>query len=398
MRFMACFPLVTLLGCSSSVISSTADTGAASDTPALDAPAVDAPAVDRPPADRVDVPTSPVDVPSIDVPAVDIPLVVDASIDRPATDVADVADVIAPIDHFFVDAPDAPCAAPLFACGAACVDRQTDPRNCGACGNTCTAGGTCRNGSCLPCGGCAAGNVCCGAVCVNLQSDQNNCGLCGSVCAPGRPCLAGTCIADDCPGGGFCSGVCRRFDTDPAHCGACNQPCCAGNSCSAGTCVPGCAPGMTACPGSSSSCRGGICVDTRSDPAHCGSCTTACGAGETCVSGACRGSGFMALAPCNLASDYVTGSTVRFGGASGSAYSPRCLTVRVNDTVAWEGDFGSHPRSPSTRGTTTNPIARVTSGTSGAVRFTRAGFFPYFCEFHGDNAGAGMAGVVQVIE
>ncbi len=106
----------------------------------------------------------------------------------------------------------------------------------------------------------------------------------------------------------------------------------------------------------------------------------------------------MALAPCGAPGDYVSGSTVRFGGATGSAYSPRCLTVRVNDTVTWEGDLGGHPRSPSTRGTTMNPITRVASGTSSAVRFTRAGFFPYFCEFHGNDAGAGMAGVVQVIE
>lgn len=106
----------------------------------------------------------------------------------------------------------------------------------------------------------------------------------------------------------------------------------------------------------------------------------------------------MALAPCNVAGDYTMASTVRFGGATGSAYSPRCVTVRVGDTVTWEGDFGGHPRSPSTRGTSMSPITRVASGTSAAVRFTRAGFYPYFCEFHGSDAGAGMAGVVQVIE
>src|SRR5690242_13429148 len=36
-------------------------------------------------------------------------------------------------------APDAPCAGTM--CGAACVDLQTDPMHCGACGSVCA--GTC---------------------------------------------------------------------------------------------------------------------------------------------------------------------------------------------------------------------------------------------------------------
>ena len=106
----------------------------------------------------------------------------------------------------------------------------------------------------------------------------------------------------------------------------------------------------------------------------------------------------MALAPCAAAGDYTTASTVRFGGALGSVYAPRCVTVRVGETVTWEGDLGGHPLSPSTRGTAASPIARVASGTSAVVTFPRAGFYPYFCEFHGTDAGLGMAGVVQVIE
>jgi plastocyanin len=32
-----------------------------------------------------------------------------------------------------------------------------------------------------------------------------------------------------------------------------------------------------------------------------------------------------------------------------------------------------------------------------AVTFGAAGFFPYYCGFHGNSAGSGMAGVVQVV-
>ena len=106
----------------------------------------------------------------------------------------------------------------------------------------------------------------------------------------------------------------------------------------------------------------------------------------------------MALAPCAGAGDYVMGSAVRFGGDVGSAYEPRCVTVRAGGTVTWSGSFDGHPLTPSTRGTAMSPIATVSSGTSAAVTFPRAGFYPFYCAFHGTDTGLGMAGVVQVIE
>src|SRR5688500_3296389 len=42
----------------------------------------------------------------------------------------------------------------------------------------------------------------------------------------------------------------------------------------------GCAAPLVAC--------GDACVDTRTDAAHCGACDTPCGAGESCVAGACE--------------------------------------------------------------------------------------------------------------
>jgi hypothetical protein len=38
---------------------------------------------------------------------------------------------------------------PLSICGAGCVDVQTDPFNCGACGTPCPAGVACEDGRCL---------------------------------------------------------------------------------------------------------------------------------------------------------------------------------------------------------------------------------------------------------
>ncbi len=300
--------------------------------------------------------------PTMDVPTVDAPVTDLALVDRVTADLVEGPDV-----PDGPDGPDVPVDRPAGDLGTMDV-------------------------------GCASPLFLCGSACVNLSTDPNHCGRCGSACPAGQPCTAGVCIADDCPGGQFCAGTCRHTSTDPSNCGGCGQQCCAGNVCSGGVCIVACPGGMTSCPGSMSSCRGNVCADTRTDPTHCGACATRCAAGETCVDGVCRGSGFMALAPCNAVGDYTTGSTIRFGGAVGNSYSPACLTVRVGDTVTWEGNFGAHPRSPSTRGTAMNPIPAVSSGTSQAVQFTRAGFFPFYCEFHGDDAGGGMAGVVRVIE
>jgi hypothetical protein len=73
------------------------------------------------------------------------------------------------------------CAATIYdnCCGGACVNTQTDPLNCGACGNICLAG--------FP-----AGMTCCGGVCVNTQTDPTNCGTCGNACSGGG-CIKGAC-------------------------------------------------------------------------------------------------------------------------------------------------------------------------------------------------------------
>jgi hypothetical protein len=81
-------------------------------------------------------------------------------------------------------------------CGGSCVDTQTDPRNCGGCGKTCSAGGACQAGSCRT--RCVAGATACSMgvadACVVLGgSDPLHCGACGTACGAGQTCVAGTC-------------------------------------------------------------------------------------------------------------------------------------------------------------------------------------------------------------
>jgi plastocyanin len=113
--------------------------------------------------------------------------------------------------------------------------------------------------------------------------------------------------------------------------------------------------------------------------------------------------GFMSIMPCTSESDYVAGTTISFGGSVGFAYDPKCLKVPAGTTVTFMGDFSSHPLEPSThRGELTgNPITAVSAladgGTTTSFTFQTAGFYAYFCSFHGpSDTGAGMAGVIWV--
>jgi len=92
--------------------------------------------------------------------------------------------------------------------------------------------------------------------------------------------------------------------------------------------------------------------------------------------------------------------TVTFGFSSNVfAYSPRCITVAMGQTVTFLGDLSVHPIAPGTSpsaanvGTAGNPIPRTETGGVLRVTFPNAGVYPYFCVFH--YAG-GMAGVVRV--
>ena len=187
---------------------------------------------------------------------------------------------------------------------------ESDPKNCGSCGDVCPAGTICWDGAC----GCPAGYTACGTECVKLDEDDYNCGACGNHCTePGEnagpgswPCGVDTyppntdfnCAKSQCgmhcaPGFANCnSDVCgdgcetATFE-DPLNCGACGKKCAPGQACSGGKCI--CDPDKTRC--------GTSCVDLQNDVDNCGACGNSCpgrndyGAssrgGPLCVLGRC---------------------------------------------------------------------------------------------------------------
>src|SRR6202042_525278 len=88
---------------------------------------------------------------------------------------------------------------------------DTDPKNCGMCGNFCTAPATCTGGMCQTpplCNGqpaCTGGEQCCATGCSNTVTDPKNCGMCANACAPGDTCVASACVTPTmCNGGPAC--------------------------------------------------------------------------------------------------------------------------------------------------------------------------------------------------
>lgn len=76
-----------------------------------------------------------------------------------------------------------------------------------------------------------------------------------------------------------CGERCVETQSDPLHCGGCGLACADGDACIAGACVLQCEGGQMPCDGA--------CVDTRTDERHCGGCGEVCGDGLVCVTGRC---------------------------------------------------------------------------------------------------------------
>jgi Regulator of chromosome condensation (RCC1) repeat len=185
-------------------------------------------------------------------------------------------------------------------CSSLCVDKSSDPDDCGSCGTSCGPG-TCRGGTCT----CDAPQTFCAGDCVDTQSDAQNCGGCGKACPSGGQCTAGQCR---CPSGTIlCGNACVDPNVDSNNCGGCGQQCASDRACNSGSCQ--CVSGKTDC--------GGTCVSLDSDAQHCGSCGNTCSVacnGGKCITVSQIAAG--ALSTCAAMSD---GSVRCWGRLSGGA-------------------------------------------------------------------------------
>jgi hypothetical protein len=96
-----------------------------------------------------------------------------------------------------------------------------------------------------------------------------------ATCGAGASCTAGECTCGT--GQSYCGGTCIDTASDPQHCGSCFGVCPTADHCAGSACR--CAAGGLDC--------FGTCVDEQTDPNACGDCNTFCGLAETCVAGTC---------------------------------------------------------------------------------------------------------------
>jgi hypothetical protein len=174
------------------------------------------------------------------------------------------------------------------ATGVGCTDTQTDPKNCGFCGNRCGTGEACMGGMCTCAGGphCVGNQTCCSTGCFDLASDPGNCGACGHPCNPGEACMMGMCVTT-----------------------GCSPACTNGNLCTGTICT---CNGGSACTGASTCCPNiAGCVNLQTDPMNCGNCGKPCNLGDLCCNGICTPQGSSNCGGCGI----KCGTTKPAGGA-----------------------------------------------------------------------------------
>jgi hypothetical protein len=115
-----------------------------------------------------------------------------------------------------------------------------------------------------------------------------------------------------------CGQSCVDAKIDPANCGKCSNACGAG-VCSNGACLSSCPAPTTNCSGS--------CVDTSTSSENCGGCGKPCSGGKACTSGACSCGATPALATLQ---DILTRSCATTGCHAGARPAENLLLTAGN--------------------------------------------------------------------
>lgn len=189
-------------------------------------------------------------------------------------------------------------------------DLQTDPNNCGACGNVCSAIDACHGAG-----------PCVGGVCTNPPKSCDD----GDLCTTDSCQLPGGCVHT--PKTCSAADACHQAGTCQPD-GTCSNPprvCDDGEPCTSDACVlpTGCVFTPISCPGGGECCAG-MCIDVLTDPLNCGACGNVCPGGHACINGVCDTNCVPTIVPnpFGVATDYnlfVAGDLLHVGGDSEGA-------------------------------------------------------------------------------
>ncbi len=270
----------------------------------------------------------------------------------------------------------AACTAPYENCDMSAangceVNTQTDPMNCGMCGNRCPSGSNstaaCTMGRCSL--ACAEGFADCDMNPANgcetdTRADNGNCGACGHTCSlrnASSSCSMGACAIGACNAGfGNCdsdpsTGCETATNTSPLNCGACGTVCNLANvaehGCAAGACtIVTCDPGFADCDMNPAN---GCETNTDTSGANCGMCGRSCGMGM-CTRGVCTSTCGGGLGDCdgnvtngceaNLNTDTLNCGACRSACVAGPQSTARCTSGACSITcAAGFGDCDGNP-------------------------------------------------------
>lgn len=259
------------------------------------------------------------------------------------------------------------CRKGLTDCDGKCVSLPDDADNCGSCGNTCPAGEACIAGVCEgeadggadasmdgatdAADGATDGSTDGGDASLD-GGDASMDGGDGSTDGGGDGSTDGGGDGSTGDGGGDGStgdgGQCTPPFDRPTACGDCNTQCSGATPVCAPVdggfaCVPLCDPPLTNC--------GGMCVDTNTDPRHCGMCFNVCPSG-ICQAGMCVGatSGHIVVACADYRQSFQSSpQTTLLGNAIFLApknpvrvlayeeFANETVTTQVDQTIDWAG-------------------------------------------------------------
>ncbi len=275
------------------------------------------------------------------------------------------------------------CAAPLTACGGACVDATRDLRNCGVCGVSCNSVQLCINGACVGAPTCDAMRPCpSGSYCTQAGTCRPGCdtadqcpqpGACDvtthtCVCASGRRACGQRCVeADDLTACGASCASCEAPANGTASCnGSCSFTCGAGTHrcgdlCASNSAVESCGTSCTPCTppaNATATCDGTTCDFTCNPGYHrCGNacvsdtatatCGTSCSACASDPNGMATCDGTSCGLSCNTSYRACNGScrSCPSTGAMGTACSgSTCVaTACANGYRLCDGGCGQCP-------------------------------------------------------
>ena len=105
---------------------------------------------------------------------------------------------------------------------------------------------------------------------------------------------------------------------------------------------------------------------------------------------------FTTNTKCTTFTDRTATSAKREIITSGNTYSPKCIKIKVGQSVNFKHNLSSHPLKQVCG--PANVIPETKSGTSKVVKFTKEGIYGYYCTRHGKVSGTGMAGMIQVVK